>query len=194
MMTLDYLQLDRSLYLFCCPTSCSSHSDGWYIVRNQGISVEETIRSDLPTAGKTQPTTNWGDLCNDSSTNWNDADEEEDLSDLLDLLDARDNSLNQKVSSSAPPPIPQQNDDLSERSPFESSFGPIWLNEEYESAFLHAESGQLLHEEELLRKYLDDMTADKSGDEDPSILTFLRSQQVSITRMSLTSTSIDLFF
>jgi hypothetical protein len=109
----------------------------------------------------------------------------------MNLLNARDNSLNQKASSSAPPPIPQQkDDDPIELGPFESFFGPIWLNEECESAFIHAESDQLLHEEELLQKYLDDMTADKSGDEDPSILTFLRSQQVSNCQNLFTHTSI----
>ena len=152
------------------------------MIRNQGVIVEESLSSPDIATDTTQLKTNWGDLCNGSSgTNWNDdaAGDDEDLSDLMDLLNARDDSLNKKASCSAPPPIPLQSDDHYEQGPFESTFGPIWLNEEYESTFLHTESDQLLHEEELLRKYLDDMTADKSGDEDPSILTFLRSQQVS---------------
>lgn len=102
----------------------------------------------------------------------------------MDLLNARDNSLSKKClgSDNTPPPIPSLKDHVdspasAESGVFRSMFGPIWLNEEYESSFLDGHQNRLDHEEELFRKYLEEKTKETSPDEDTAVLALLRSQQ-----------------
>jgi hypothetical protein len=162
------------------------------VVRNQCVEKEEEIAS-LPLQQiepKIEPRkTDWGNLCKTTTgtSQWDNDDEDEDLTDLMDLLNARDQSLNEKISHSAPPlppPPATASGTITTTTPepslssFHSLFGPIWLQEEYESTFVGSERSRLDHEEDLLRKYLDDLTSDQSpGEEDSSILSLLRSQQ-----------------
>jgi hypothetical protein len=183
------LQIDRSLYLFCCPSQCSSHSDGWFVIRNQCAGEEETSSPQLTRQDIEQkvdpPKTDWGNVCKSTAgtSNWgNDEDENDDLSDLMDLLNARDHSLNNKITSPPLPPITPEATTSTSPNPipnsFPSLFGPIWLQEDFESTFISAQRSRLDHEEDLLRKYLDDMSTEQnSGEEDSSILSLLRSQQ-----------------
>lgn len=164
--------MDRSLYIFCCPSACASQSVGWCVIRNQGKYIEQEQDEEVSVPSqKTPPSTDWGNLCGAE-------DEDDDLSELLDLLNARDNSLNKKASSdvASPSPLKESHDQVNENTVPQRHFGPIWLHEEYESCF--SDERLLDHEEALFKRYLEEKTVESSPDEDSSVLALLRSQQV----------------
>lgn len=194
------LKMDRSLYFFCCLSSCASQSNGWLVLRDQSIVLKETNSNTTSSVVQTEsnksdrPKTNWGDIYDN-----NEDDDEEDLSDLLEIINSREklqttislpnvpSKQQQQQQSSQPPSIPNSDnfnndEDVQNLSGSLSNaptlFGPIWMSDEYESNFsVSTKSSKLSHEQELLQKYLEELSSDKNIDEDKSILNILKSHQ-----------------
>ena len=91
--------MDRSLYFFCCLSSCASSSAGWLVYRDQSSNAYVLDDMKPPAADMpSRPTTDWNAVCASSGqpngTDWGIDDnekEEDDFSDIMALLDNRDN-------------------------------------------------------------------------------------------------------
>jgi hypothetical protein len=156
---------------------CFSQNHGWIVVRNQSIASNSIAIAEAPVKSE-QKRTDWGKVCSSSNFSLNE-DDSDDLSDLMMLLEKRDHSL----QSTPLAPLEPSSLQIEETTPnppslFHSSYGPIWLTEEYETHYRSEYSTQLTHEEELLRRYISDLTADTSTEaEEPNLVSLLQSQQ-----------------
>ena len=167
-------------------SSCASQSNGWIVLRDQSNTIQEealTTNTVIETeiiSTTSSSKTNWGDICNG-----NDDDEEDNLDDLLDLINSREKLQSLPLPTPPPPPqntqpsIPSHTSEDTLSSSLSSSFGPIWLSDEYESTLFHSmkSSSNLSHEEELLQKYLKELVTEDNIEEDQRVLNLLKCQQ-----------------